>query len=491
MVMMMKRIRIILCTLLSLLMLLAAGTDVCAHYGEATENADTYTQQELEFMRKLYEVISRHGSDVICASDYGIDINRLNDLYTVLYCSSPEFFYVSAVSGLYTYSGKDLYFKPKYICDEKKTEQMQKEIDIRVENILAGIDDRMCDAEKILYIHDAVVGMCDYVDSDTDKGRNIYDVFVKGKALCVGYTLAFSYLCDKIGIPNIPVFSDDHIWNMVELDGKWYYVDCTWDELLENQPNCVLHLLILVSDDFMKGYTTSHGKYHVDYDADSDKYEDAVWTSVISRMDYYDGKWYFIADGGLYRYSFRDDRLELLEEINEKWRDVTRKVLGVSFGKTAVWNDKIIYSSKYAICSYDPRTGKKQKLYSADPSKGMICDFVVKNNKVNVYISKDVTKLKGATVSFSLKKDATGKNKAGLQAVTKGNYISLSWDEIPKAEQYAVYRYDKKTKRASKICTTSGTKITFKRTSADEGCLYSIKVKTAEGLSDYCGWIAA
>ena len=37
---------------------------------------------------------------------------------------------------------------------------------------------------------------------------------------------------------------DSHAWNLVQLDGKWYHVDVTWDEAGG-------HLYFLKSDDFI------------------------------------------------------------------------------------------------------------------------------------------------------------------------------------------------------------------------------------------------
>ena len=35
---------------------------------------------------------------------------------------------------------------------------------------------------------------------------------------------------EKLGVNNYRVSSDNHIWNAVEVDGKWYHLDLTWDD---------------------------------------------------------------------------------------------------------------------------------------------------------------------------------------------------------------------------------------------------------------------
>lgn len=487
----MEKIRTAVCTAIALAVVSLFSAAAHAELNEYILDSGLYSEKEIAFMEDLERLIEEHSNTPICVSDYGINVERLNELYTTLYCSRPDFYYASGVKGLITYSNDELYFNVKYNYDKDRTELMQKEIDRRTDEIFAGMGENMTVKEKLLYFHDAVVGMVEYTESETDRGRNIYDVFVKGKALCVGYSLAFEYLCDKAGIPCITVYSKDHIWNMVQVDDEWYYVDCTWDELVTEQPNCVMHMLLLVSEDYFNKYYMSHGDYEAAYEADSDRFEDELWRSVICRMDYYKGIWYFVADGGFYCYDVNTGAIDLPYEFHEVWLDPKNTEMTVSFGKTNIWDGYILFSSKYNIYRYDPMTGKTKKIYSANQSRGMICDFVVKNNRVYVYQSDDVDSSKGVTSTFLLKKPKDGTYDVGLYALGTEKYIKICWDDLPKAEQYVIYRHNNSNGRNTKIGTTVGTSFTFKRTESDEDCRYSVRVLTADGLSDFCTWITA
>lgn len=57
--------------------------------------------------------------------------------------------------------------------------------------------------------------------------------------VCEGYARAFKVLCDKAGIPCVLVSGnadngsgtpEAHMWNYVQIDGKWYAVDVTWND---------------------------------------------------------------------------------------------------------------------------------------------------------------------------------------------------------------------------------------------------------------------
>lgn len=76
-----------------------------------------------------------------------------------------------------------------------------------------------------------------YVNDLIESNTSIYDVFVTQKSVCIGYSIAFSYLMDKMGIESYIVdsisnasgenFASNHSYNIVKLDGKFYTVDLT------------------------------------------------------------------------------------------------------------------------------------------------------------------------------------------------------------------------------------------------------------------------
>ena len=83
--------------------------------------------------------------------------------------------------------------------------------------------------ETALNLHDWLVTHVYY-----DQNLEYYgaDLILRGYGVCDGYTKAFCMLCQKAGIPVRRIVGGDHAWNAVQLDGQWYYVDCTWDDPL-------------------------------------------------------------------------------------------------------------------------------------------------------------------------------------------------------------------------------------------------------------------
>ena len=62
--------------------------------------------------------------------------------------------------------------------------------------------------------------------------RTAYIVLVRHKAVFEGYTMAYRYLLNAVGIQSEEIISKEmnHCWNYVQLNGKWYHLDVTYDD---------------------------------------------------------------------------------------------------------------------------------------------------------------------------------------------------------------------------------------------------------------------
>ena len=102
-----------------------------------------------------------------------------------------------------------------------------------------------------LQIHDKLIDLVSYdkeaaSSSDKDLAHTAYGALVansrgeENRAVCDGYSYAYEYLLQKAGIRSTVIAGragDDeetagpHSWNLVELDGQWYEVDATWNDI--------------------------------------------------------------------------------------------------------------------------------------------------------------------------------------------------------------------------------------------------------------------
>ena len=79
-------------------------------------------------------------------------------------------------------------------------------------------------------VHDYIVDNTTYFHQEKDFRYLTYGALAFGSAVCQGYAGAFNMICHELGINSVAVVNDDHMWNVVKIDGKYYYYDCTWDE---------------------------------------------------------------------------------------------------------------------------------------------------------------------------------------------------------------------------------------------------------------------
>lgn len=94
--------------------------------------------------------------------------------------------------------------------------------------------------DNIKMVHDYLIETVEY-DSSISKENiyNIYGALVNKECVCEGYARSFKYLMDALNIPcsivigkgtNSTGATENHAWNYVQINGKWYAIDTTWDD---------------------------------------------------------------------------------------------------------------------------------------------------------------------------------------------------------------------------------------------------------------------
>lgn len=111
-------------------------------------------------------------------------------------------------------------------------DRMRKEIKRQLEGY--------SDFEKIKQVHDYLIENVEYdVNLVAKEAYSILGPLTEGKAVCEGYARTFKYIMDELEIPCVLVSGigtnskgekESHAWNYVQLNGKWYAIDVTWDD---------------------------------------------------------------------------------------------------------------------------------------------------------------------------------------------------------------------------------------------------------------------
>ena len=101
-----------------------------------------------------------------------------------------------------------------------------------IDNIKRATKD-MSDREKIKYVYEWIGDNNTYDElfTYTSKNQSIYNVFIKGNAVCAGFAKASQVIFQNIGIESMTISGESggpHMWNVIKLDNKYYYYDSTY-----------------------------------------------------------------------------------------------------------------------------------------------------------------------------------------------------------------------------------------------------------------------
>ena len=180
------------------------------------------------------------------------------------------------------------------------------------------------DLEKVFYVHEWLVQNIAYdrehLSDDVQDDHNLRGALLDGTAVCDGYAKTYALTLRKLGITGVLVTSKDigHAWNMVELDGNWYQVDCTWDDPVDgsDQLGYCMHKHLLCTTEEMNTNHNDDGDDSVAFDlenlgtqnivnlATDDTYENTWWKDKKSAIFPCGGDWYYASGERLF---WRDD----------------------------------------------------------------------------------------------------------------------------------------------------------------------------------------
>ena len=185
-----------------------------------------------------------------------IETNNVEAIFSIAVNSfeydNPDVFYLDS-SKLVLYYERDtlgnynIYLKhgdqfENYLIDGFSNKQEVEEAEFKIENIVEQIKNEiepLNTKQKILYIHDWLVDNIKYDETISKTNRsNIYGAFIEREVTCAGYAKAFKYVMDKLNFECIIVQgtatseekTENHAWNYIQIDNKWYGIDCTWDD---------------------------------------------------------------------------------------------------------------------------------------------------------------------------------------------------------------------------------------------------------------------
>lgn len=154
--------------------------------------------------------------------------------YNAICADYGEIFWVDSCS----YNELTLFGKPcavsfvvRYAYTPEEVTAYQNKMKPVVDEYLEQLAACETDYEKTELLYRKLIREVGY-DMGAENNQNILSVFLGKQTVCQGYACATQYLLQQAGIPCVIVTGtaqgQPHAWNMVQLDGDYYYMDVTW-----------------------------------------------------------------------------------------------------------------------------------------------------------------------------------------------------------------------------------------------------------------------
>lgn len=342
----------------------------------------------------------------------------------------------------------------KYIGTKAQEDYVTK----RVKEIAKSLKKSgMTDVEKVLAVNNYIVTHADYTLNTSTSPHHVYTLLKEGKGVCQAYALLAYRLLTEMGIATRYVVGvangDNHAWNLVKVDGVWYFLDTTFNDASPVLSNSSFKYFLVNSATLKKDHSWIEKNYP---SATKNSYFYKITEGIVCNGDIY----------------YRNDSNYKLYRLNIK-TGKTEKVLDKLIGYFAASNEKIYfsdYSNKGYLTVYNIKSGKTQILDKSKVDKLQIINktlyYYVGNlvKKYNVALPNDnVPRVKTIPVSAKNIKVTNNYNKADV----------ITFKNLKLNTEYTIYRDSKKqTKLQSFFATRTKQTMSLKQLDAKAGAIY-------------------
>lgn len=189
--------------------------------------------EERQLYREMLGSLARQEEETELST---LDQELLEPVFQCVMADHPEIFYVDGYTRTtYKLAGelKKITFSGTYTMNSEETARLDRQLETVLEDWLLEIPENADDYEKVKMLYESVILHTEY-ELGADNSQNICSVFLNGRSVCQGYAKALQLLCQRLEIPAMlvtgTVNGQGHAWDLIKMDGEWYYVDPTWGD---------------------------------------------------------------------------------------------------------------------------------------------------------------------------------------------------------------------------------------------------------------------
>lgn len=196
-----------------------------------------YYDQLPEELREAYRELYVH---IMCNEDSGDFLAEVQkegfwEIYHAVLADHPEMFWIGAGAQIETdMGGRVLAYSLETLIPSEARPSMREKLEDAADACISQIPPGASDYEKIKFVYEYLINTVDYQSGSAD-AQNIQSALLYRTSVCAGYSKAFQYLLHRMGLFCTYVTGritdgGDHGWNLVRIDGEYYYVDVTWGD---------------------------------------------------------------------------------------------------------------------------------------------------------------------------------------------------------------------------------------------------------------------
>lgn len=190
------------------------------------------SEEEKVIYDELYNAINYYDNYALLSTT---DVDLAKRVYNYVLLDHPELFWIDRISFETVTKGNEnnMYFKPGFIFSPEEIIYYCGEIESYYNTCMMNVPAN--DAYSLSkYFYEYVIENTAY-NENVDYDQMIISAVVSKKSVCAGYAKLYQYLLQRNGIECALVTGranqTSHAWNIINLDGEYYYTDTTWGDM--------------------------------------------------------------------------------------------------------------------------------------------------------------------------------------------------------------------------------------------------------------------
>lgn len=230
---------------------------------EPTEYQYFYSKlnkKEKKCYLELYEAILK--------SESGITINniseeKINTIIGYILADHPEIFWSEGYATCYEEDvDKNIEVYPIYNALKGEKKSTKKKLEKIRDEIVSSIQAES-DYDKVKAVYDYVIQNTEYVEG-SQYNQSIMGAMLNKQTVCAGYAKTVQYLLKALGVDSTyiagttvknPTDSAEpvrHAWNMVKVNGDYFYLDATWGDVVSDFPHTCYNYFLMSADEMLQ-----------------------------------------------------------------------------------------------------------------------------------------------------------------------------------------------------------------------------------------------